>query len=263
MNIVLILFLIPFLYCLITLIICSIFDVAKDKKKFVFPISSLLYESFLQVFVFLSLPIDFLRRWDTYESTSNKFAVLLPGYSETQFVFWNLRRNLKKNNIGYKTIKYKPFFGDLTKHAKDLKMEIDVICNNNCEPEIYIIGHSMGGLIGRYFLENNNYTNVCYLIMIATPHNGTILGKLGIGECANQLIPNSNFLNDLSDKPIVNSMNLYSNADSLICPRDSAIYMKNNFLIKNKPLHNSTLFKYETINLIIERIRYGKCNSTN
>ncbi len=180
MEIILILVLIPFLYCLTTLIICSTFDFSKNRKRYVFPITSLLFESLIQFFVFIFLPIDLLRKWERYESNTNKIAILLPGYSETQFVFWNLRRQLKKNNIGYKTIKYKPFLGDLTKLAKDLKLEIGLILKNNSESEIYIIGHSMGGLIGRYLLENNNYTNICCLIMIATPHSGTVLGKIGI-----------------------------------------------------------------------------------
>jgi len=223
----------------------------------------LFYESIIQYFVFIFLPIDLFRKWEIFETKNDKIAVLLPGYTETQFIFRNLRKELRKNEIGYKVIRYKPFFGDLKKLTNDLKLEIDLLLERNRKYEIYIIGHSMGGLIGRYLLENNSYSNVCSLIMIATPHKGTIFGRFGIGKCAKQLIPNSRFLNGLSKSSISNTMNLYSQMDSLIYPRNSAIYFENNIALKDKTLHNSTVFNSETTKLIIEEIKYGKCNTTN
>ena len=256
MNIILTLILIPFFYCLATLTFCSFYGYLKNQSNYIFPIKSLLFELFIQYIIIIILPIE------NYESNSNKIAILLPGYSETQFVFWRLRRQLKQNNISYKTIKYKSFFGDLTKLANDLKLDIDLILKNNSNSEIYIIGHSMGGLVGRFLLENNYYNNCC-LIMIATPHSGTFLSKIGFGKCAKQMRPNSKFITSLSNIPINNSMNFYSVADSLICPRISAVYIKNNYKIKNQPLHNGTLFSRHVSELIIERIKYGKYYTTN
>jgi pimeloyl-ACP methyl ester carboxylesterase len=242
---------------------CSFFEFINDKKRFIFPLIPLFRETIIQFFVFLFFPIDIISKWEIHDLSNKKIAILLPGYSETQFVFWKIRKQLRKNEIGYKVIKYKPFLGDLKILTRNLKIELDSILTSNPKSEIFIIGHSMGGLIGRYFLENYNYPNIHSLIMISTPHKGTILGQFGLGKCAKQLIPNSGFINDLSKSPICKTLNIYSTADSLICPRESAIYIENNIVLKDKLLHNSTMFNKETSRIIIEDIKYGKYKTSN
>jgi triacylglycerol lipase len=251
--------LIPLIYCIITLAISSTIDSFQFKKGFVFPFYSLLLESFLQYGVFFFLLVDSFRKWESYRSPiNNKIAILLPGYMETQLIYMKIMKHLRKNEIGYKCIRYKPFTGDLKNLAENLKILIDLIVEENKQSEIYLIGHSMGGLIGRYFLETYEYKNIHSLIMIATPHKGTIMAKFGIGKCSEQMTPGSNFIRNLSNNFIEDSINFYSIADSLICPRNNALYLKNNHKIESHPLHNSTVFSMSAIKIIIDKIVYGK-----
>ncbi len=245
-------------YPSLTLLYCAYYDYLNENKRFVIPIGGLLKECLLQIIVFIYLPFDMVRDWDHKDSASNEFVFLLPGYTETEFIFWRLKRSLKANNIGYKVIKYKPFFGDLERQTLLLNYEIDFLVerNNNCN--IHLVGHSMGGLVGRLYCENYQDNRVQNLIMVSTPHNGTLLSIIGYGTSAKQMRPGSDLIENLKNEPIENAINIYSISDSLVCPRSSCKYLKNNFKIRNQALHNSTMFESETIDLIINHLRDGK-----
>ncbi len=91
-----------------------------------------------------------------------------------------------------------------------------------------ILGHSMGGLLGRYYVEGDDYENdVSTLILIAPPNQGSSLAKAqglfqllqnvqgmqgasrgmllelgeGLGEAADDLVPGSAFLKRLNSRP--------------------------------------------------------------
>ena len=49
---------------------------------------------------------------------------------------------------------------------------------NEQAPKIHLVGHSMGGLIIRYFLSRNKVPNVGRVVLIATPNDGTKLADL-------------------------------------------------------------------------------------
>jgi phospholipase A1 len=74
--------------------------------------------------------------------------------------------------------------------AEDLANKIDEIVNlHNGDADISLIGHSMGGLVARYYLESGNFETrpglkkVVRLITLATPHRGAPLAlTAAIGE---------------------------------------------------------------------------------
>jgi len=157
------------------------------------------------------LPIDLIRKWEINKTNSKKYVILLPGYSETQFIFWRIRKILKLTGVNYLTIKYKPFLGDIYLQIELLKTQISSIKTIDENAEIYLIGHSMGGLIGRYYVEYHDSNNIKLLVMIATPHKGTFLGKFGVGKSAKQLVPKNPFLQQLKNNNLGSSEANYLN----------------------------------------------------
>lgn len=256
-------FLIPLLYCTLTLLITSSYDFIWKNKLFIFPLKSFVLELIIQYFVFLLFLPDFFSKWKPTVEKANEYVILLPGYTETRFVFWKVIRRLKKERFNFVVIKYKPFFGSLVSQSNNLKITIDKILANNSDAEIFIVGHSMGGLIGRHYLENNNNKNISSLIMIATPHKGTYLAKMGIGRCSREITPESTFIKNLKKQPINKSINILSDGDNMICPRESAKYFDENIKIEAAPLHNSIIFSSQTIQIIINIIKNGGGLSEN
>lgn len=249
----------PFLYCLLTLAFSSTFDYFYSKNRFYFPIKSLVRESIFQYQIFLNLPIDLLfKDWNSKNINGDKFVFLLPGYSETRYIFKKISNSLEKTKISYKILRYKPFFGPLESQSNILANEITTLITKNPQVKIYIIGHSMGGLIGRHCLSINNFRNVDSLLMISTPHKGTVFGRIAVGKCAKQMVPNNQFLNSLNKiKPKIRSYNYFSRGDNLISPRDNMLYLENNYELENRPLHNSTVNHDKVREFILDNIING------
>ncbi|WP_177176544.1 alpha/beta fold hydrolase [Hyunsoonleella jejuensis] len=203
------------------------------------------------------MPYEYFSRWEVYNGNKNTLVLMLPGYTETQFVFYEFRKCLKESDVSFKTIKYRPFLGDLDLEIEKLMVEIHSVISNNPEKEIVLIGHSMGGLIARCVLERLRDSNKVKSIMISTPHLGTKLASFALGSCGKQMRPKSCFINSMAKAFNKNSLNIYSNADSLVCPRSSLLYLGNNVQTKKKLLHNSILFDREVVQEINKFIDHG------
>jgi pimeloyl-ACP methyl ester carboxylesterase len=95
---------------------------------------------------------------------------------------------------------------------------------------IDIVGHSMGGLIGLYYVKKlGGADKVRKLIMVGTPHRGTWVALAGIfmfgalSESSWQLLPHSGFLTELQRGPLPEGVEYFSIAAERdwICPLSS------------------------------------------
>jgi triacylglycerol lipase len=75
------------------------------------------------------------------------------------------------------------FTGGLAQRAQDLSVEVTRILAESGADKVHLIGHSMGGLDGRFLLRhnlNNLTTRVRSLTTIGTPHLGTSFADWGL-----------------------------------------------------------------------------------
>jgi hypothetical protein len=86
-----------------------------------------------------------------------------------------LGNSIRIHQFGYKTRKYGE--GVLESLSK-------LIESINKEEEIVIVGHSLGGLVGRNYLKQYKPVRNIKLVTIGTPHNGSVVGK-----AVNNLLP--------------------------------------------------------------------------
>jgi triacylglycerol lipase len=92
-----------------------------------------------------------------------------------------------------------------------------------------IVGHSEGGLTGRYYVQKlNGEEHVSNLVTLGTPHRGTPWAYLGrlvrpIVPSVPQMMPNSQFLRECTDRGFPGSVKMTSifSAADLICPPSS------------------------------------------
>ena len=83
------------------------------------------------------------------------------------------------------------------------------ISRHSAGSEIDIIGHSLGGIVGRMLLVRSNFPAVRRLFTMATPHRGAIVAPLApIDRAARQLHSKSHFLAALNSQPIPHSTQL-------------------------------------------------------
>lgn len=93
--------------------------------------------------------------------------------------------------------------------------------------KVVIVAHSMGGLAIRCMLARHGGAKVEKVITIASPHHGTALARLGLGENARQMCRGSEFLQRLEAGegdagPGVPVTSIYSVHDNLVAPQETA-----------------------------------------
>ncbi|HEY3354434.1 MAG TPA: alpha/beta fold hydrolase [Polyangia bacterium] len=122
---------------------------------------------------------------------------------------------------------------------------------------IDIVGHSMGGLIGLYYVKKlGGADKVRKLIMVGTPHRGTwaaLGGIMALGllsESSWQLLPHSSFLTELERGPLPEGVEYFSIAAERdwICPL-SATYLRGAHLLT---------VPFGHAGLVVSDVTYGK-----
>lgn len=93
---------------------------------------------------------------------------------------------------------------------------------------VTVIGHSMGGLVGRYIATQDSTADlVDAYVSIGTPHRGTVAAYLAPwSESATQMRPGSQFLGRLEDRgwdSRIPALSLQAAWEEIVLPRNSAV----------------------------------------
>jgi triacylglycerol lipase len=98
--------------------------------------------------------------------------------------------------------------GDIADTSTALAAFVDSVRAQSGAARVDLVGHSQGGLVGRYFVKNlGGAAEVDSLVSLGTPHYGTALANLaaffGLGDClgvtaCQQMARGSDFLNALN-----------------------------------------------------------------
>jgi len=128
------------------------------------------------------------------------------------------------------------------------------------QERLVLVCHSMGGLVARAWLAKHGARSVARVVTIASPHNGTALAALGLGENARQMRRGSDFLRALAaaegDRgPSCSFTSIYTVHDTLVAPQDTSrlAWAKNVELARWG--HVSVLAAEETHLLVVEELR--------
>ena len=87
-------------------------------------------------------------------------------------------------------------------------------------PQVDIVGHSMGGVVGRYFVQLMGGDGaVANLVTLGSPHLGTDVSELGVGHPARELLVGSKLVQRLSAAPPPQDtrvLTIFSHCDHLV-----------------------------------------------
>lgn len=155
-------------------------------------------------------------------------VLLIHGFLGTRGAMFPLELRLKRDGFTVFSINLGPLnIGDIRKSAFRIHSKIQRILREVDLDKIDVIGHSMGGLIGLYYIKKfSGHQFVRKLITLGTPHDGTWVALAGVAALGLlspstwQLLPNNFFLQELKADPLPPHVDYYSVAGShdLICP---------------------------------------------
>ncbi|HEY0254853.1 MAG TPA: alpha/beta fold hydrolase [Kofleriaceae bacterium] len=146
--------------------------------------------------------------------------ILLHGYGMNRANFYVLATRLRAAGLG-------PVFGfeywtlgRVAAGARQLGWFVDEVREKTGAAEVDIVGHSMGGVVARYYVTfAGGDPYVRRLITLGSPHAGTDLGKLGFGHPGRELVLGSKLVTRLAATPVpahAKVTTILSHADALV-----------------------------------------------
>lgn len=155
-------------------------------------------------------------------------VVLLHGFVDNRSVFVLLRRALARHDRRpVESFNYSPLTCDLRAAAELLGRHVEALCARTGRHEVDIVGHSLGGLVARYYVQRlGGDSRVRTLVMLGTPHSGTAAAPwVGAHPLIRQMRPGSEVLRDLAEPAPdcrTRCVSFWSDLDQVMVPVETA-----------------------------------------
>ncbi|MFD3405769.1 esterase/lipase family protein [Kribbella sp. NPDC058693] len=168
--------------------------------------------------------------------------LLAHGIIDNHTIFALMRRQLVRRGFSsIHTFSYSPLTLDVRRTAERMGQEIEAICEESGSDQIHVIGHSLGGLIARYYIQRlggDERVHTC--VTLGTPHQGTIAAKLLPWPLVKQVRPDSDLMAELAEPAPdcrTRFVAFYSDVDQLIVPQRRARIRHPDLLASNLRIH--------------------------
>jgi pimeloyl-ACP methyl ester carboxylesterase len=156
--------------------------------------------------------------------------VLVPGFCCNRGYWALFVRWLRQAGLGpVYAVTLEPLLGSIEANAAALRDFVEAVCAETKSDKVILIGHSMGGLVGRQYLHAGGAARIAQLICLGSPHHGTVIaeGIQGLGENLRQMSPGSAWaaqLNTHERAPCpVPVTSIVTPHDNIVAPQDSAL----------------------------------------
>jgi triacylglycerol lipase len=165
--------------------------------------------------------------------------LLVHGYFSNRGMWCRFRQRMHAAGIGpVFTIDLEPPFASINTFAAQLAKRIDDVCESNGAAKVFVIAHSMGGLVTRAYIQRDGRQRISGFVSLGSPHHGSTLAVLGLGACVRQIRPRSDWLNELEQGEITSTLqtpptwSIYTTNDDLVYPPEmSRLSWANNIAV--------------------------------
>jgi pimeloyl-ACP methyl ester carboxylesterase len=152
--------------------------------------------------------------------------VLVHGWVDNRSIFTVLRRHLRRRGFGrVVTMNYSVLTHDVPRAAARLGELIETLCDETGYDTVHVVGHSMGGLVARYYVQRlGGDVRVDTLATLGTPHAGTRAAHLFVGRAVAQLRPGSPVIRELAAPAPgcrTRFVSVWSDLDAMVRPSES------------------------------------------
>jgi pimeloyl-ACP methyl ester carboxylesterase len=161
---------------------------------------------------------------------------------DNRSIFTLLRLGLRRRGFGRVTsMNYSPFTTDIRAAAARLAEEVEALVAETGYERIHVVGHSMGGLIARYYVTRlGGDERVHTLVTLGTPHHGTYTAYGWNSQLTKQLRPGSPLMRELM-QPVpecrTRFLVYWSDLDQLVFPQRNGALHHPDLAVTNVDLH--------------------------
>ncbi len=209
--------------------------------------------------VVLSVPLGWVLPRDAWGGGARGPVLLVHGWSLSRGCFWLMRRRLLRD--GWSPVccfDYRTLALDVEGAAAQLRVVVEHLAETSGRQRpLTLIGHSLGGLVLRYYARRYPAPHVRRIVTLGTPHGGTALARTVRGT-AHKLNPGSPFLKTLGAADRVpqqfDVIAIHSSFDAMILPPRNAEYPGALNIEVAGVGHNALLFSSKVYQLIAENL---------
>jgi hypothetical protein len=168
--------------------------------------------------------------------------LLVHGMIDNRSIFTLLRRGLRRRGFGrVVSINYSPLTTDVRVAAAWLAKEVETLVAETGYERIHVIGHSLGGLIARYYVTRlAGDARVHTLVTLGTPHAGTFNAYALPSNLCRQLRPGSALMRELGAAvPSCKTRFVvyWSDLDQMVFPQRNAKLTHPDLTVHNIEIH--------------------------
>ena len=161
-------------------------------------------------------------------SFGNRPVILCHGYMHNRAAFFFINHQLKK--VGLKNLvspNFLPVSASIPRFAEQLADVVALVVSHTGCDRVNLVGHSMGGLVIRYYIEHyGGAARVGKAIMLGTPNFGTTMAVLSPFETAGQFRLDSPLITNLNEsfspRDSVEYISIWSDFDNIVVPPENA-----------------------------------------
>lgn len=164
--------------------------------------------------------------------------LLVHGMADNRSIFTLLRRGLRRRGFGrVLSINYSPLTTDVRVAAVRLAEQVEVLVAETGYERIHVVGHSLGGLIARYYVTRlGGDARVHTLVTLGTPHQGTFNAYALPSLLCRQLRPGSDLMRELDARALgcrTRFVAYWSDLDQMIFPQTNAVLEHPDLSVRN------------------------------
>ncbi len=170
--------------------------------------------------------------------------LLVHGIVSNRSIFTVLRRGLTRRGFSNVfAMNYATVLTDVRTAALRLAEEVEAVCEQTGFERIHVIGHSLGGLIARYYVTRlGGDARVHTLVTLGTPHEGTWAAYALPSRLMRQMRPGSGLMRELA-RPVrgcrTRFVSYWSDSDAAIVPQRSAALRHPDLAARSVRLHGA------------------------
>jgi triacylglycerol esterase/lipase EstA (alpha/beta hydrolase family) len=168
--------------------------------------------------------------------------VLVHGIFDNRSIFTLMRRGLRRRGFGSTyALNYSPLTDDIRVVAARLGDLIDNVRQETGHDQVHIVGHSLGGLIGRYLVQRLGGDEVVHtLVTLGTPHGGTKPASIVPTGLARQMRIGGDVVTELAEPAPgcrTRFLAIWSDIDQLVIPQAHARVEHADLRVRNVLVH--------------------------
>jgi triacylglycerol esterase/lipase EstA (alpha/beta hydrolase family) len=187
--------------------------------------------------------------------------ILLHGLFQNRSCLFPLQWRLRAAGYDRQVSINTPAWRDLDQQVDALAATVAAIRTASGDERVYLVGHSMGGLLARCYLQRPGAAAaVAGCVSIGTPHQGSRMAPFAISRHGRHLRPGSPLLNRLNGAPLpadVHFTAIYSRHDNIIVPVEHARLAGAENIELTGLGHTALLFSCQTAAAVVEALQLG------